>query len=109
MKNNEIEKFVKLLKENDFTNSYDASLIVNDSDVTYKDQGGWFKLTLVNEKEQKYIFECDTYSDEPYSKIITGEKEFDEFLEEFKELYCFDNTAYDFILDEDDEDEDVEW
>lgn len=109
MKNNEIEKFVKLLKENDFTDSYDSYLIVNDNDVIYKDQGGWFELKLVNKKEQKYIFKCDTYSDEPYSKIITGEKEFDEFLEEFKELYCFDNTAYDFILDEDDEDEDVEW
>lgn len=59
MKNNEIEKFVKLLKEND---------------VIYKDRGGW-----VNKKEQKYIFKCD----EPYSKIISGE-----FLEEFKELYC---------------------
>lgn len=109
MKNNEIEKFVKLLKENDFTDSYDAYLIVNDNDVIYKDQGGWFELKLVNKKEQKYIFKCDIYSDEPYSKIISGEKEFDEFLEEFKTLYYFDNTAYDFILDEDDEDEDIEW
>ena len=51
MKNNEIEKFVKLLKENDFTDSYDSYLIVNDNDVIYKDQGGWFELKLVNKKD----------------------------------------------------------
>ena len=98
MKNDGIKRFVKLLEENDFKNSYCASLIINNTEVTYKDQGGWFKLKLLDENEQKYIFECDTYSDEIYSKTIMGEKEFDEFLREFKELYCFDNDDYDFIL-----------
>ena len=87
-----IKKFAKILEKNGFEdNGMDSSLEVTDNAVTYKDQGGYFKLTLVDEEEKIYTFkERDHESQKSSTLVIRGDKEFEEFLKDFKRDHVLD-------------------
>ena len=92
MIDNRIKKFAEILEKNGFEdNGMDSSLEVTDNAVTYKDQGGYFKLTLVDEEEKIYTFkERDHESQKSSTLVIRGDKEFEEFLKDFKRDHVLD-------------------
>ena len=93
MIDNKIKKFAELLEKNGFKdNGMDASFEVNDKDVAYKDQGGYFSLTLVDKEEEIYLFkERDYETNHSYTLVIRGDEQFEDFLKDFKRNHVLDN------------------
>lgn len=93
MIDNKIKRFAELLEKNGFEdNGMDASFEVNDKDVAYKDQGGYFSLTLVDKEEEIYLFkERDYETNHSYTLVIRGDEQFEDFLKDFKRNHVLDN------------------
>lgn len=101
MIDNKIKKFAEFLEKNGFEdNGMDSYLEINDEDVAYQDQGGYFSLTLVDKEEEIYLFkERDYETNNSYTLVIRGDEQFEDFLKNFKRDHVLDDINEEVDVD----------